>query len=417
MHIQIDRDTGRVAPRQVFEYVPLEAGQYFAGELICTDANAWRLLQQFLGLDPDATGQKVTTVRLGKGRQRGYGQVKLWLKCLDKEPSVWIQQPTEKRVNEGAEELTLTLLTDTIVTGARGRFVTGFENDCTCDKEEKEEGKCQCECEWLSRGLRFPVHVVKERGFAATQIVDGFNSIQQLPRWRDVALAAGSTVLLQILEPPEGGLLEMLERIEREGIGLRRNEGYGQVAFNHPVYTGGVQDVSVDTNDLPSDLRPGTFGPDAHAHFRHEWEKSLRGEKWDACAKPRFRDAFAALARWLVAQQEQPPGDLIKVLDVLLAQKKEEREAARKAVPEALAGTLPALGQPDHDLTTKIIKDYGARDKANKLTQQDAREGVQLIWNKLADLTQRSDWEPFWPEGVALVAAQVAEVTKKREGE
>ena len=411
MHIQIDRDTGRVAPRQVFEYVPLEAGQYFAGELICTDANAWRLLQQFLGLDPDATGQKVTTVRLGKGRQRGYGRVNLWLndEVSDDQP-LWIGQPLrcvdgkQGRVAEkGAKpsELTLTLLTDTIVADTWGHFVTGFDTG------------------WLSGVLGVEVgdlEIVEQRAYAVTQMVDGFNSIQRLPRWRDVALAAGSSVRLWVTRPPAGGLLEKLQQIEREGIGLRRNEGYGQVVFNHPVYTGGVQNVSVDTNYLPSDLRPGTFGPEAHARFRHEWEKSLRGEKWGACAKPRFRDAFAALARWLVAQQEQPPADLVKVMDVLLAQK-EEREAAQKVVPRSLTGTLPALGQPDHDLTTRIIEDYGARDKANKLTQQDAREGMQLIRSKLADLTQSSDWEPFWPEGVAMVAAQVAEVTKKREGE
>ena len=411
MHIQIDRDTGRVAPRQVFEYVPLEAGQYFAGELVCTDTNAWRLLQQFLGLDPDATDQKIMTVRLGKGRQRGYGQVKLWLKRLDEKPSVWIQQPIQRRVDEGAEELTLTLLTDTVVTDAYGRYATGFED------------------EWLSHKLGFEVKVekkhemapgvavVERHDFAAVKMVDGFNSTQRLPRWRDVTLAAGSSVRLWVDGPPADGLLEKLQQIEREGIGLRRNEGYGQVAFNHPVYTGGVQDVSLDTNDLPSDLRPGTFGPEAHARFRHEWEKSLRGEKWDACAKPRFRDAFAALARWLVAQQEQLPGDLVKVLDVLLAWTKEEREATQEAVPNALANTLPALGQPDHRLMTEIIEEYGARDKANKLMDPGAAKGVELIQDKLADLAQHSEWEQFWPEGVALVAAQVAEVTKKREGE
>ena len=29
-----------------------------------------------------------------------------------------------------------------------------------------------------------------------------------------------------------------MEQLERDGIGLRRNEGYGRIAFNHPVYDG-----------------------------------------------------------------------------------------------------------------------------------------------------------------------------------
>jgi CRISPR-associated protein Csx10 len=407
LHIRIDRDTGRVVPGQVFEYVALEAGQYFGGELICQDANAWRVLQEFLGLDPDSDEEKVIGVQLGKGRQRGYGQATLWFSKLNGGPPMWIGQPlrgaieegsgTQGRVTDEAQGITLTLLTDAVIADPWGRFATGFDPG------------------WLADLLKTKNDQVKVlSAYAAIKVVDGFNSVQRLPRWRDVALAAGSSARIQVVGIPNSELLTRLEEIEKEGVGLRRNEGYGQVAFNHPVYTGcqGVRDVSVASLKVPFDLRPGETRTDLRAAFRREWEHDLGGEDWKVCAKSSaLKGAFAALARWLVAHQSQPPGDLAKALDVLLADKK-DLETTRAAVPEALVNTLPALGEPDNHLKDKIIEKYGARDKANKL---EVAEGVKLIWEKLTSLARRADWESFWAEGVAMIAAQVADVTKRRE--
>jgi CRISPR-associated protein Csx10 len=403
MHIQIDRRTGRVTEGQVFEYVALEAGLYFCGELVCANANAWRTFQEFLGLNPDKSDQKVVEVRLGKGRQRGYGKVTMCLEKANGKPPLWVHKSIEERSDEEDQELTLTLLTDTVVTDVWGRFATGFET------------------KWLADALEVKAEdltIVEECAYAATQLVDSFNTVQQLPRWRDVALAAGSSARLTIANQPEGSLLKKLKAIERDGIGLRRNEGYGRVVVNHPIYTGALEGAIVRISDLPSSLGPGISRREfTRAEFRRKWEENLRRAKWEACAKPSLRGAFAALARWLVAQQAQPPGDLVKVLDVLLA-KKEEQGAAQAAVPEALTSTLPALGQPDNYLKNEVIKDYGARDKANKLVQPEAETGVKLIRSKLVGLARRSEWEPFWFEGVAMIAAQIAEATKGQgEGE
>jgi CRISPR-associated protein Csx10 len=406
MHIQIDRDTGRVTEGQVFEYVALEAGQYFCGELRCANAAAWEDLQAFLELDAQESKLKVIQVRLGKGRRRGYGLASLCFEKLEDQLTPWIWQPIEQRVKPDAKELTLTLLTDTIVTDEQGRFVTGFE------------------ASWLRETLNLDVRLVddqtgtgaNQRTYAAMQVVDGFNTVQQLPRWRSVALTAGSTVRLAIGTRPEGDIRRALSEIERDGIGLRRNEGYGQVAFNHPVYRDPLKAANVLVNSLPRDLQPGTGSARSRSQFLQKWEARLRREDWNVCARQALKGAFAALARWLVVEQNRPPADLMKVLDVLLAENEEAREAAREMIPEALIKTLPALGEPDETLKDALIDNYGARDKANKLRKPDARAGVELIRTCLVELSAEPvDLRPFWSGAVALIAAQVSEVTKKKE--
>ena len=69
---------------------------------------------------------------------------------------------------------------------------------------------------------------------ARTRIVDNYNATTGLPCWRDKALAAGSMALIRLNERPNNWM-EIMRKLENTGIGLRRNEGFGRIAF-HPVY-------------------------------------------------------------------------------------------------------------------------------------------------------------------------------------
>ena len=65
-----------------------------------------------------------------------------------------------------------------------------------------------------------------------------FNAKLGLPKYRDTVLAAGSTTLLQFKGIDLAALQDLLRAAETKGIGLRRNEGFGVVAFNHAVHQG-----------------------------------------------------------------------------------------------------------------------------------------------------------------------------------
>ena len=361
MHIRVAPQTGRVEEGQLFEYVALEEGQYFVGELVCADEDAWGLLKEFTGLEE----QEPIPLRVGKGTRRGYGQMTLWLERLDDEPPVWIQQSLEKRVNEDAE-LTLTLLTDAVVTDAWGRFVTGFEDG------------------WLSRELGFGVEVVDGRDFAATRIVDGFNTQLWLPRWRDVVLAAGSSVRLRVLERPKGGLLAALARIEQEGIGLRRNEGYGQVAFNHPVYANftGLTSTSIPIPPAIEMAQRGEASP--QAEFRHDWKEHLADQPWERCQD----DPFLALARWLDAHRHD---DISRLLT-----------------------EMEELGRPDTHLIERVggEGEYGAREKPNRLVNTEGFRLVKALLERLQD-----EDRAHWPLGIRMLADRLAEVAGQKEEE
>ena len=344
MHIEINPSTRRVAEGQLYGYVVLDAGQYFVGELLCRNTGDWELLRELSGLK---NGQS-QTLRLGKASRRGYGKVSVWFEKIEvTDPHPWRIQLLSERVPQ-TKELILTLLTDTIILDPWGRHSAGFEKS------------------WL-QDVFGPTLVDFEHARVAGKLVDGFNAYFGLPRWRDMALTAGSTVKLIFDNEVD---LQFLEEIEREGIGLRRNEGFGQVSFNHPVYRH-CQGINYSLQ-LPQALHFGDHR-DHYAQARSEWTKILGRQIWKPCKDARF----TAVARWLHGNQR----------------KKLER----------LQEKLPELGKPDSKLQ-KNITDYGERKKENKLQVQ--AKGIILIQNMLAELGKKD--ELFWPEGVAMLANHVA---------
>ncbi len=285
MHVQLAEETRRAAKGKLYSFDALQPGQYFIGELWCADAAAWENLQTLADLPGDGTLE----LRLGKANRRGYGKVTLWLK-----PHTgihpWYGLPFEKRVTLD-NELTLTLLTDTIATDVWGRFRSSF--DAT----------------WLKELLG--VEVELRRSFCSTRLVDAFNNHLGLPRWRDVALCAGSAVGFRIVEPLTGEqqdvVLTKMKDLESNGLGLRRNEGFGRVVFNHPHYHLWEE---LDDDDLAI-LLPATPGSAvthdgnnmmlAESAFQQQWDAHLlQGKRLEALSAPQF----ATVARLL---QSNPP--------------------------------------------------------------------------------------------------------------
>ncbi len=295
MHVHIDPATGRAAGGDLYSFHALAPGQYFLGELSCADAAAWEDVCRLAGL-PHPEG--FLTLRLGKANRRGYGQVTLWIRPrpADQEHP-WYTSSLTQRVANPQTGLVMTLLTDAILPDRWGRFLTGLD------------------AAWLSALLG--VKVTIKRSFCASRGVDAFNAHLGLPRWRDVALCAGSSVGIEFTEAlPDDQRAQLLARLavlEREGIGLRRNEGFGQIAFNHPLSDpqyAGCGAVAVDNNPirLPELLRPATAGKHhvlvIETTFRQTWENFLtenRRQYQDTKKPDPFgRPEFEALARQLL---------------------------------------------------------------------------------------------------------------------
>jgi len=356
LHIQVDEETGRVKTGQLYGYTVLNAGQYFVGELLCTDEATWARLKEMTGI----TEKTPLTWQLGKARRRGYGQVTVWLERCDTAPQTWTQISLQERVTDSGQPISLTLLTDTIIADPWGRQVVGFAK------------------EWLERVLRLgPLQI--QDAYARTRPVDSFNATLGLPRWRDIALTAGSVVWFRMLNPPPDWRIRMCQ-LEAEGIGLRRNEGYGRVAFNHPVYER-REELQESAIQLEERMKP-VSGPGQDT-FMAPWEKELE-EKLTKKLAPRF----AALARWLYAHRDESP--------------------------EVLLNQLNAIGKPDQTLIDAIggESEYGSRSKDNFFVQE-GKAGIRAICEALEYLKKEDRQD--WPRGIAVLADHLAALAGDKE--
>lgn len=362
MHPRINPHTQRAATGNLFGYVGLETGQYFMGEIWCRDDYAWQVLCQLTGVLRE---REPFHLRLGKATRRGYGLVTAWLEPIaGVDP--WRGKPIEERIKNVSDPITLTLLTDAIVPDAWGRFRQSF------DKQLIEE----------IVGTRVEIiRVFCKAGFA-----DGFNNHLGLPRWRDIALKAGSAIGFRLKNTTDLPALQArLKKVEEEGIGLRRQEGFGQVVFNHPVYQGGVGVTGTEVF-IPDPLRLAS-GPEpgvakqikSDFDFLRNWimdlrdpvkfqESHFREEKWNA------------VARWLHTSAHQPVETLISELDtfgkaeVLTTVPREAKEHfTKQAARQAM----------DH------LKSWLRKDQLRDLPDPLRKLAIQLLANRVAASVER----------------------------
>ena len=357
MHIQVAPEKGRVEEGQLYEYRALERGQLFAGDLVCQSERAWEQLQTLA----DLSLAEALTLRLGKATRRGYGRVTLWAERVPADaPHPQIQRPLSERVAEDDAELTLLLLTDTVVRDEGGRCVTGFDS------------------QWLSEALGVDVQVMAGQAFASTHVLDDFNAKRCLPGWRDLALKAGATVRLKLASPLTQADIAKLRECETKGIGQRTHEGYGRIAINHPIYQ------QYEKLELPEIFQDkAEAAAQADERFAKAWIKKLDAAKqWDECRG----DPYQALARWLY-------------------------EHRTMALPE-LKQEMAALGAPDALLIDQVggKDEFGARDKANRLA---GTPGFEMVLDLLDKLAKMDDSNP--PQGVKMLAERLALAAEQKE--
>jgi len=370
LHIRIDPASNRASRGDLYGYTALEAGQYFLGEMVCASQEAWEKFQALTGI----AEKKPVQIRLGKAARRGYGLITLWLEQRNDRQLPWIRLPLKDRLPDVTQPFTLTLLTDAVITDNWGRMAAGFEE------------------EWLERELGLgKVEIIN--AFSSGAVVDGFNSHLGLPRWRDIALSAGSAVGLRLPELPDDWS-DRMEQLERGGIGLRRSEGFGRLAFNHPIYRL-KEGVSRAEIPLPEPMRLSSAGsgqdPVKEKKFIIDWDKRLaeftddREKKLgDLCKDSRF----TALARWIHSYSENDPDELLQ--------------------------KIGNLGEPDDALIEMIGKnEYGDRSKENFFTKE-GREGLELVRKLLRAI--KTENPAFWRVGMKMLAGRIeAAADSKKE--
>ena len=208
IHVQRDRPKGRAwiegagLPGEtphgtVFQYEALAANQWF-GAAIVTDDEAH--LEQIHALFVEGA------FWLGRSRSANYGRVTLSQPVPD---NTWREVPSG--ATPVGDEWTLALLSDTILRDQEGQAVT-FPTSAV-----------------MSAYLGTNVSLIADRTFTQPTIVGGFNRTWRTPTLQSYALQAGGVIAFRAAKPLDSALVR---RLEQQGIGERRAEGFGRLAFN-----------------------------------------------------------------------------------------------------------------------------------------------------------------------------------------
>jgi len=172
---------------QVFVYDALAAGEIFCGAILAPDAAPLKIFERMLTATPE--------FNIGGSRSAGYGRIRIY---DVKHDANW--REAEESTN-GEGDIIVTLLSDAIVRDEKGQF-----------------------CDDLS-----PVLGVKpKRCYRKVKQVGGFNRKWGLPLPQAHAIQAGSVFVY----PADAEIKQKLAMGVEEGIGERRQDGFGRIAVN-----------------------------------------------------------------------------------------------------------------------------------------------------------------------------------------
>ncbi|MEI7644330.1 MAG: hypothetical protein WCJ55_08620 [Chloroflexales bacterium] len=214
VHVQRDRVLGRATDLPgrgaIFQYEALSEGQWFAGALLIEQPDDLALMQQLLLQNKEAW--------LGRSRSANYGRVRIE---VDKPVSRWREIGDAELEPVAADHpLAITLLSDVLLRDIFGVPVASLAQQPLVSERVDDR--------ILSSYLGFEVQIDPARSFSAATLAAGFNQTWRLPLPQQPAIKAGSHF---IVYPREAVSVEQLRHVEQRGIGERRPEGYGRIAF------------------------------------------------------------------------------------------------------------------------------------------------------------------------------------------
>lgn len=218
----IERGTGTVAREMLFTQHTLNGQFLFQGVLRVSDPTLQDELARLL--------QPAVPLFLGAGRSRGLGEVevKSWTPAPAPEPLVerWSQfNKVAQRAGGDAATcyFSLTLLSHLALRDELLRPVLG---EITPQHFGLPEGVMWVHYPGSDQPLLFLSAIT----------VPGWNAALGLPKPDTVALRRGSVLLGQCDAGHEQVVMNCLQQIEAEGVGERRNEGFGRVAVCYPIH-------------------------------------------------------------------------------------------------------------------------------------------------------------------------------------
>ena len=322
-------------PGAVYRYDALAAGQTFQATIICDNDADEPILRPLI--DGEVT--------LGGSRSGGYGRAKL--SYLPPDVARRRRAEDEEEPTEG--KLIVTLHSDVLLRDERGQFAV--------DPDLLRRV--------LTRHLQ--VELVLEDAFLKTEVIGGFNRTWGLPLSQALAVRMGSVLVFQTSEDCDPALLE---KLEVRGIGERRAEGFGRIAFNQQR----VKKLTVNSTQKSPDLAVFTIN-----------EKDERGQE----VRPLAQLMVDRMLRRRLDESLLARGNEIKIVN---PPSNAQISRLRSVVLEEIRRE-----KPDVRKIHQFIKDLQARSISRRQLERCTVESVPLLrWleRKLA-----CDSEGVWTMG------------------
>ncbi|WP_052887895.1 RAMP superfamily CRISPR-associated protein [Thermogemmatispora carboxidivorans] len=233
-HTGIDRLRGTVQEEILYNREVLDEGTCFWGLVKASDEEA-PLLQRFI----EEAGHS-GLVRIGTGRTRGLGAVELTLTPLQDAATSLAR--FRERLLTFDRRLKDYLASHELCNDQKPFYfaLTLYSPTILCDEFLRYRGRID---ETALAELLGPPFTSDDlrclHTAAALRRVTGWNDLWGLPRPAEYAIERGSVFLFAYWERSGAGLdrlIEALFRLEEEGIGRRRNEGFGRVCVSDPFH-------------------------------------------------------------------------------------------------------------------------------------------------------------------------------------
>lgn len=183
----------------VYRYEALAAGQSFGAFILCDNEKDAELLLPLL------EGE----IFLGGSRTAGYGQAKIH--SVKYATEGW-REAAREPVADVKSKLIITFLSNVLIRDEYGQFTAAPDAVTVAFKKEL--------------GMKMKL----ERAFIRTRPVGGFNRKWGLPLPQVLAIRMGSVFIYKLAD--SSMYMETLLKIETKGIGERRAEGFGRLAFS-----------------------------------------------------------------------------------------------------------------------------------------------------------------------------------------
>lgn len=354
VHTQRDRVKGRATEESgaVFQYDALEEGQTFAG---------WVLI------DEDADVELASSLlrriyRLGGSSNSGYGRVAVEA-GEPQDVEGWREISRRITPIDNGETFVVTLLSDTLIRDANtGQY--------TWNLQPALQQLLGVEIERVQTAAGEE----EQRGVWRLEEAGGFNRAWGLPLSQAQVIASGSTFVFRARAAIP---LEAIFSAEWRGIGERRSEGFGRLAFNWqsearltrvtPPESSPIAQPTPKLNGVAYDMAQRM----AMRMLRRELDGKLRKAINDIQIPKRPPISNAQISRLrIIAREALPHGDLARLQRYL-----EENIKTRRSVRDQFDRTR--LGSEGERLSRRSEEERLSRWLEERLSQPET------VWNKL----------------------------------